>query len=230
MKSTLAGWYVFFCLVLAMVSFSSAAEQEMRKSDPRHAKAARHVAQKAHCETAKDKKEAADEDKDDDEEGDEEEAITLDKAPAEVQAAVKKALGGNKLEKLTKEEEEKDGKEVVIYEAEFSDHGAKHTISMDKTGKIVEDEQEIEVSKLPEAVTKAVMAAHAGAKISKAEIAKAGDKTTYEVVIGEGKMTRELKVSPEGKVLEDEAKHEKKHEHEDKDDDEKEEHEKSKKD
>lgn len=158
-----------------------------------------------------DEKNEKDGKKDADKEESDEETITIDQAPAAVQAAIKKAIGDNKLEKLTKEEgeegekDEKGKKEETRYEASFKDHGANHTISFVDSGKIVEDELEIKVSELPDAVKKAVAAKAHGAEIEKAERVKADGKTFYEVVVGEGKDAHEIKVSEDGKII---AKHE----------------------
>lgn len=141
---------------------------------------------------------------------DDDESISLDKAPPAVQAAVKKALGGNALDKLSKEDE--DGQ--ARYVAEFKADGVEHEVEISESGEVVEEEQDIDVAKLPDAVKRAVMKKHPGAKIAEAALKMAGGKTSYEVEITAGGKSHEVNVSEDGTISPDKADDDKDEEHE----------------
>jgi uncharacterized membrane protein YkoI len=152
--------------------------------------------------------------------------VALDQAPAAVQAAVKKVIGTNKMEELTKETE--DGK--VVYEVEFEANDVDHSASISEDGKVLEEEMEVEMKDLPAAVAKAFKdAAGKDGEVEEAEKVMADGKTFYEAEVESGEETFEVKVAEDGKVLsktkekEDDDKDEKnekgeKGEHEEKED------------
>ena len=131
----------------------------------------------------------------------EEKTIALDQAPPAVRDSITKSVKGNKLERVTKENE--DG--AVVYEAQFHSSGVRHSLSLRETGEILEDEQSINVSDLPPAVTQAVAAKHPDGRLSEAELVEAGGKRTYEVMVSIGKSEREVRVTPDGQIQSDEA-------------------------
>jgi uncharacterized membrane protein YkoI len=138
-------------------------------------------------------------------------AESLDKAPAAVQEAVKKAAGENKIKKFSKEDE--DGK--TSYEAQFEVKGVDHSVKVSEAGAVLEEEMDVEAASLPEAVTKAVTEAHKDAKVKEAEMVKAGGETFYEIEVMDGKTERELKVTADGKVTAEKEEKEEKSEKKD---------------
>jgi hypothetical protein len=62
-------------------------------------------------------------------------------------------------------------------------------------------DEEIAITDLPKAVVDAVNAAVPGGTIKEAEKETKGSEVVYEVKTAVGKVTREVKVSPDGKVL-----------------------------
>src|SRR5262245_677006 len=72
-----------------------------------------------------------------------EKTIALKDAPAAVQKAINEQLKGGKLKTLSVETE--DGK--TEYEAEVTTDGRESTIVLDPTGKVIESEEVVELSK-----------------------------------------------------------------------------------
>ena len=165
-------------------------------------------------EFAEDGKVLEEEEGDDDADDDDEEVISLDKAPAAVRSAVNKALGSHKLERLVRERE--NGR--TVYEAKFTVKGVRHEVTVSQEGKVLEEEQALDPAKLPSLVSRAVTGKHADGEIAEAELVKSDGKTFYAVDIRVGKTSRELQVTPDGKVIQDEADDEDDDEDEDEDD------------
>jgi streptogramin lyase len=124
-------------------------------------------------------------------------AESLAKAPPAVQAAAKKALGSKKLEEFDKESV--GGK--IEYEVGFKVGGVDHAYIISETGELIQEEADVEVSKLPSAVLEAVKKAEPTGKIDEAATATAGDKKFYEVDVKVGKETHAIQVSADGTVL-----------------------------
>ena len=122
------------------------------------------------------------------------------KAPAVVQAAAKKALGDKKLEEFGKE----SIGDKIIYEVGFKVDKVDHAYIIGETGELLQEEADVEVSSLPEAVVATVKKAQPDGKIDEAALATAGDKKFYEVEVKVGKVTHAIKVSLEGKQMADE--------------------------
>lgn len=137
-----------------------------------------------------------------------EQKVELKDVPPAVQAAVKARFPKGTMSEASKEEE----KGKTVYEVEVKDGDAEYDVAASADGKILEVEKEVEIAALPKAITAAVEAKYPGATIKEAEALlipdKAGstDTESYELAVTlSTKKTRELKVSPEGKILEDEA-------------------------
>ena len=150
-----------------------------------------------------------------------EQKIDVKDLPKAVLAAVKAKFPEGKVTAAAKEEE--GGK--VTYEVALEDEEQQdRDVAVSAKGKILEVEKTIEEKKLPKAVAAALAAKYPKAKIKKAEEivkydeeedegekekAKAGEREgnekTFEVVLTvEGKGDVEVKLSPAGKILDDE--------------------------
>lgn len=142
-----------------------------------------------------------------------EEKIAFDAAPAAVQATMKKAIGTGTLHEVTRESE--DGK--ITFEANYNVDKAMHSVKVDEAGKLLEKETQIDAKALPAAVSQAVMKLYSAAKIEEVVLVTAGDKTFYELEIEVAEVDRELKIDPNGKVLEDKVQTDKEdgHDHHD---------------
>lgn len=123
--------------------------------------------------------------------------IVLDKAPAAVQAAVKKTLGDNALVSLSKEDE--DGK--ISYEAEFKVKDVSHSSTFAADGSLLEQETEVKLDRLPPEVTAAITKAEPTGTPKEASEVVTGGKTFYEIDVKVGDVKHELKVSIDGKLI-----------------------------
>jgi hypothetical protein len=128
-------------------------------------------------------------------------AAALAKAPKAVQAAAKKALGDKKLEELDKENV--GGK--VLYEVGFKVGGVDHAYIINEAGEVLQEEADVEVSKLPAAVTAAVKKAQPECKIDEAAEATAGEHKFYVVDVKVGKDTHALKIKADGTLIADDV-------------------------
>ena len=126
-------------------------------------------------------------------------AEALAKAPKAVQEAARKALGDKKLEELDKENV--GGK--VLYEVGFKVGNVDHAYIINEAGEVIQEEADVEVSKLPEAVTAAVKKAEPEGKIDEAAEATAGEKKFYVVDVKVGKVTHAIQVKADGTVIAD---------------------------
>lgn len=135
--------------------------------------------------------------------------VEIKDLPEAVRATVQARFPGAKLTKATKETE--DG--TTTYEVEVDDKGTEKEVVTSAAGKLLEVETEVAVAKLPKAVTAAIEAKYPGAKLDEAEeVVKVLDggkeETSYEVAVkpaGKDAKAREIRVSSEGKILEDEV-------------------------
>jgi hypothetical protein len=135
-----------------------------------------------------------------------EEKINVRDLPPGVLAAVKAKFPEGKVTGAAREDE--DGK--VTYEVVLTDHDAQIDVGVSAAGKILEVEKTIAPAKLPEAVAVAIEAKYPKAKITKAEevikYKEGGEEKSFEVVVSvAGKDGIELKLSPKGKILEDDG-------------------------
>lgn len=127
-------------------------------------------------------------------------AAGLAKAPEAVQTAAKKALGDKKLEEFDKESV--GGK--IVYEVGFKVGEVDHAYIISESGEVLQEEADVEVAKLPAAVTEAVKKAEPGGKIDEAATATAGKKHFYEIDVKVGKETHAIKVKADGTIIADE--------------------------
>ena len=133
---------------------------------------------------------------------DKEEKVSLDKIPAAAAKAIKEAVGGEKIQGLSKEKDE--GKSV--YEVSFHKAGRAHDLTVDDSGKIVSDEEVIPVEEAPKNIPTAIEKEFPGGKIEKLERITEGNKVSFEVLIsGQGKR-EEIKFDSKGSVVEREDK------------------------
>jgi hypothetical protein len=135
-----------------------------------------------------------------------EEKVALKDVPKAVLDAIKAKFPGAELTEAAKETE--DGK--TTYEVALKDKAGKAVdVAATAEGKITEIETTIAAKDLPKAVVSAIDAKYPKATVKKAEeiVAIDGDKETksFEVVLTTAdKKTLEVKLSPEGKALEEE--------------------------
>ena len=142
--------------------------------------------------------------------GEDESEVGAAEVPAAVREAVTKAYPGSTASEWSREVE--DG--VTYYEASLSIAGAtpRHldVLVRADSAQIVEEEERIEASALPEAVTKALAAApFTGLKLRRAErVVKDGkrDAPLYEVLIGDADHAREVVFDARGQIVEQEDK------------------------
>jgi hypothetical protein len=135
-----------------------------------------------------------------------EQKISLGDLPKAVLGAVKARFPGAELREASKETE----KGKTIYEVSLKDKGVAVDAALTGEGKFVEVERTIDPKALPRAVAAAVGGKYPKATVRKAEevikFEGAKGSKSFEVVLKtEAGKTMEVKLSPEGKVLEEES-------------------------
>lgn len=127
-----------------------------------------------------------------------EKRVTMKELPAAVQATVKEQSKGAKLRGLAMETE--NGK--TYYEAELMIKGRSKDVTIDPDGKVVTIEEQVALSALP-AVAKAEILKQAGKRrIGLVEsVTENNVLAYYEAHIKSGGKTIEVKVTPEGKLV-----------------------------
>ena len=89
-----------------------------------------------------------------------------------------------------------------LYEVELTTNGHGKDISMDRTGKIVEVEEEVSMDSLPEAVQDGLKKAAGAGTIGKIEsLTKRGKLVAYEAHVKTGTKRSEVQVGPNGEKL-----------------------------
>jgi hypothetical protein len=130
-----------------------------------------------------------------------EEKVALKDVPKDVLEAVKARFP--KAEIKSAEKEVEDG--VTIYEIETEVDGRDVDLTLKANGVILEIEKEIAVKDLPKAVADAVKASHPRAKIEEAEevveFKNGKEVKSFEIEIEDGEKDIEMKVAPDGKIL-----------------------------
>ena len=135
-----------------------------------------------------------------------EEAIKVKDLPKVVLDAVKARFPGAEVTGAAREEE--DNK--LTYEVVLKDQGAPVDVAVSPKGKILEVERTIPTGTLPAAVAAAIQARYPRAEIKKAEqVIKyeegEGEEQFFEVVLSvPGRDSVEVKLSPKGKILDEE--------------------------
>jgi hypothetical protein len=127
--------------------------------------------------------------------------ITNKKLPA----AVRTAFTGDSNTKAIRVMFIKQVNAETLYEIETGSKGKVKGWIYNAEGKLIETEEQINVKELPAAVVETVKKAHPGVKIDKAEkVIKDGNVIAYEVEAEDSKQEMEWRITPEGKVLEQE--------------------------
>lgn len=88
-----------------------------------------------------------------------------------------------------------------LYEVEFKNQGKEIEITYDELAQILQMEEEIEVSELPQAVQSYIDANYSGASIDEAERSTLGETVEYEVEIDSGGSELELVFDANGQFL-----------------------------
>ncbi|MCC6695938.1 MAG: PepSY-like domain-containing protein [Candidatus Hydrogenedentes bacterium] len=144
--------------------------------------------------------EEADDDEGEDDENEAEEeseqAVPWDQLPKPVQDGLRAILGTVVPEKVTREDEEG----LTEYEAEFTENGTEHSITISENGDVLESEEEIAPSALPAAVVEQLASIAPNAEIKEAELVTV---TFYEVELKAHGKTRELRILANGQRLDD---------------------------
>jgi len=125
-----------------------------------------------------------------------EKALSARKLPAAVQAAFHKAYPAAKIKGASSEVE--DGK--TMYEVESVDGTINRDLLYLEDGSVIEIEETIALSALPDPVSKALKAEAGKGKVEKAEKLTKGETIQYEFVIASGKSKREVVIDPSGKI------------------------------
>jgi hypothetical protein len=98
--------------------------------------------------------------------------------------------------------EPKDGK--TAYEVESMEVKTHRDVLYAADGTVLEIEESMAVSDLPEEVRVAVKKDYPKGSIASAEKLTKGEATEYEVIVKHGKMKTEIRLDPSGKILEKE--------------------------
>jgi uncharacterized membrane protein YkoI len=93
--------------------------------------------------------------------------------------------------------EEEHGR--IIYEVETMLNGKSRDLNFDAAGKLLEVEQQVDISGIPAAAKAALEKTSAGGSIRKVEMVTAGDSVSYEAsVVTQAGKHREVAVNPDG--------------------------------
>jgi len=128
---------------------------------------------------------------------DEQKKPTKNDIPAAIMAAFQEAYP--KATIVAFGQEEKDS--VAAFEIESKDGDVERNILYKLDGTVVEIEETISASSLPDAVKNGVAAAYPKGKIEKRERLTHGKTVEYEVLVEQGEAAYEVVVSPEGNIL-----------------------------
>ena len=131
-----------------------------------------------------------------------EETIAFDKVSAKVKATLAKYAAEADVKKVEKGDE--DGTKVYEFDIEQGAHKFEVTIS--KKGKYLGQEEDVELSAVPDAAQKGLTTAAAGGKLSGFEKATdAEGKVTYEADLDKDGKKSEIAVDADGKVVRTES-------------------------
>ena len=130
------------------------------------------------------------------------ETIAFDKVPAKVKATLAKYAAEADVKKVEKGDE--DGTKVYEFDIEQGAHKFEVTIS--KKGKYLGQEEDVDLSAVPDAAQKGLTTAAAGGKLSGFEKATdAEGKVTYEADLDKDGKKSEIAVDADGKVVRTES-------------------------
>jgi uncharacterized membrane protein YkoI len=137
--------------------------------------------------------------------GAQEEPVAQDKIPKAVMDALLAKFPGARIDKCVRE---KEG-DAVVYDIEFKQNGRKCEADIKENGSYINYEKAIEAKDLPKAVREAIEKRYPRAAMKEVmeetEVKGKDEKlSAYEVVLDTAdKKEVEVRVSPEGKILED---------------------------
>jgi uncharacterized membrane protein YkoI len=118
--------------------------------------------------------------------------------PAAVLNQAKTEAGDATIRGCVKDKE--NGK--VTYEVETLKDGKSKDILMDASGTVLETEQQVEASSLPQAVSDAITKAANGGKVGTVEsVTRGGTIASYETTIMKNGQRREVAFSPQGAAV-----------------------------
>jgi len=124
--------------------------------------------------------------------------VTRSELPSSVRKTVAEQSKGAKIRGFSQEEEHGQ----TYYEAEMLVNGHSKDVLMDKSGKIVEVEEQVALDKLPTDVKSGLEAKAGKGKIAKVESLTKNDKlVAYEAVVVSNGKHHEIQVDPDGKPL-----------------------------
>ncbi len=93
-------------------------------------------------------------------------------------------------------------KDMAVYKVSFNDNNALRSASFNKEGNWFQTESEIEVSMIPEVVSKTVTAHLPEYKVKSANIIDTFyDGELYELVLTKDKVYKEIKLKPNGQIV-----------------------------
>jgi uncharacterized membrane protein YkoI len=127
--------------------------------------------------------------------------VPLKKAPAGVQATIKKVVGKNKFDSLDSDVE--NGK--TVYEVDAHGKNISYSVHMSDSGEVLGISLDIPMEIVPAAVIDAAAKAHAGAKPTEPEIRTVNGQMSYKLELMVGKEKHEMLVDAAGKVISDET-------------------------
>lgn len=136
-----------------------------------------------------------------------EESLAIPEVPEAVRGAVRSRFPGAPLLEASRETDE--GR--LLYEVSLKEKGRHVDVMVTPEGQIVLIEREIRVKEVPDAVRKAVLDAHPGARLRAGEEileVRDGEEALayYEVVAtAPGKKSWEIKLTPAGRIVEEEG-------------------------
>jgi Ca2+-binding RTX toxin-like protein len=128
--------------------------------------------------------------------------ITLDQAPAPVQASVNSVLAGNTATGLS---QSVDDNGATIYEVEWTAGGTSHAAEIAADGTVHKQSVTIDPATLPAAVSGAATTKYPKGQITAAEQETLADSSVqYDVEVTNGHAVRALVISPTGTITADE--------------------------
>ena len=120
--------------------------------------------------------------------------VKMQDLPAAVQNAVKEQTKDATLVGLNKETE--NGQ--TVFEVETKVNGRTRDLLLDKTGAVIEVEEEVDLNSIPAAAKEAIQKKAAGAKINKVETVTKGSTVSYEAAITKNGKKSEVAVNADG--------------------------------
>jgi len=129
-----------------------------------------------------------------------EKRVKMKDLPEAVQKTVAEQSKGATIKGLSKEVE----KGQTLYEVELTVDGHSKDVTIDSSGKVVEAEEQVQLSSLPEPIQTAIKQNVGTAQIQMVEsVIKGGTLQYYEVHTKKGLKKSEIKIGTDGKVVKD---------------------------